>query len=58
MFVVDSIVMTETRYDASSCHYKTTVYNLFFSSKKRNQNDGVMVFVESHFNADFLILII
>lgn len=28
-------------------------YNLFFSSTKRNQNDGVIIFVKNHLKAEF-----
>lgn len=34
-------------------NYEITGYNLYFSTIKRNQNDGVMVFVKHTFNVNF-----
>jgi hypothetical protein len=51
---IDLIVLTETWHDASiHCNYEIDGYNLFFSTIKRNQNDGIMVFVKHTFNVNF-----
>lgn len=46
-------------HDSSSCHYELPGYNLLFSSKKRNQNYGIFLFVKQCLNAklfDFNLL--
>lgn len=50
---IDILVLTETWHNTVSCQYKIAGYNLFFSSTKRNQNDGVIVFIKNHLNVDF-----
>lgn len=50
---IDIIVLTETWHDTISCPYKINGYNILFSNIKRNQNDGVIVFVKQHLSTDF-----
>jgi len=50
---IDILVLTETWHNTISCHYKMAGYNLFFSSTKRNQNDGIIIFVKNHINTEF-----
>jgi len=38
---IDIIVLTETWHNIQSCNYVLDGYSLYFSSIKRNQNDGV-----------------
>jgi len=50
---IDVIVLTETWHNSSSCHYMIPGYNIMFSNTKRNQNDGIILFVKNYLNADF-----
>jgi hypothetical protein len=50
---IDIIILTETWHDPLSCHYELPGYKLMFSSLKRNQNDGIIIFVKQHLTADF-----
>lgn len=43
---LDVIVFTETWHTADNCNYKIPGYKLFVSTHKRNQNDGIMVFIK------------
>jgi exonuclease III len=45
---IDIIVLTETSHNVQSCNYVFDGYSLYFSSIKRNQNDGVMVFAKHY----------
>lgn len=51
---IDVIILTETWHNVLSCNYVLDGYSLFFSSIKRNQNDGVMVFVKHYLNVEFV----
>jgi len=51
---IDIIVLTETWHDVLSCNYVLNGYNLYFSSTKRNQNDGVMVFAKHYLSVEFV----
>lgn len=45
--------LTETWYDSSiHCIYYINGYKLFFSFIKRNQNDGIFVFIKHTFNVE------
>jgi len=50
---IDVIILTETWHDSLSCHFNIPGFNIMFSSSKRNQNDGILLFVKNHLNADF-----
>jgi len=50
---IDIIVLTETWHNVLSCNYAIDGYSLFFSFIKRNQNDGVMVFVKHYLSLEF-----
>ena len=50
---IDIIVLTETWHNVISCNYVLDGYDLYFSSIKRNQNDGVMVFAKHYLNVEF-----
>jgi len=51
---LDIIILTETWHNASNhCNYNIDGYKLFFSTIKRNQNDGIVIFVKNTFNVDF-----
>lgn len=50
---IDIIVLTETWHNSLFCHYMIPGYSILFSSTKRNQNDGIIIFVKNHLNADF-----
>lgn len=50
---IDVIVLTETWHDPCNCKYVIDGYNLYFSMIKRNQNDGIIVFVKQNLNVDF-----
>jgi len=50
---IDVIVLTEMWHDSLFCHYIIPGYSILFSSTKRNQNDGIIIFVKNHLNADF-----
>jgi len=50
---LDIIVLTETWRNVEYCNYSIPGYKLYFSTLKRNQNAGVMVFVKIHLNVVF-----
>jgi len=43
---IDVIVLTETWHDSSKCVYVIDGYNLYYSTIKRTQNYGILVFVK------------
>jgi len=43
---IDILILTETWHDPFSCHYDLPGYKFLFSGKKRNQNDGIIIFVK------------
>lgn len=51
---IDIVILTETWHNAlNHCNYSISGYKLFFSTIKRNQNDGINIFVKNTFNVDF-----
>lgn len=50
---IDIIVLTETWHNIQSCNYVLDDYSLYFSSIKRNQNDGVMIFAKHYLSVEF-----
>lgn len=50
---IDVIVLTETWHDPCNCTFVIDGYNLYFSTIKRNQNDGIIVFVKQNLHVDF-----
>jgi len=50
---IDIIVLTETWHNIQSCNYVLDGYSLYFSSIKRKQIDGVMVFAKHYFSVEF-----
>lgn len=51
-FNLDVIVLTETWHDPKNCIYNIPGYKTFNSNKKRNQNDGIIVFAKQHLDID------
>jgi len=49
---LDVIVFTETWHTADNCNYKIPGYKLYVSTHKRNQNDGIMVFIKEKFSIE------
>lgn len=49
---LDLIVLTETWHDVNFCNFSIHGYNTYFSKLKRNQNDGVIIFIKTHLCAD------
>jgi len=45
---VDIIILTETWHNVEDCVYSISGYNTYFSSVKRNQNDGLTLFVKQN----------
>jgi len=52
-FHLDVIVLTETWHDPKNCIYSITGYKTLYSTTKRNQNDGIIVFAKQHLDIDF-----
>jgi hypothetical protein len=52
-YKIDIIILTETWHDPLSCIYELPRYKLKFSNLKRNQNDGLILFVKQHLTVDF-----
>lgn len=50
---IDVIVQTETWHDPSHCVYVIDGYNLYYTTIKRNQNDGILIFVKNNYYIDF-----
>lgn len=47
-------MLIETWHDALiHCNYVIDGYKLFFSCRKRNQNNGILIFAKLNFNEDF-----
>jgi exonuclease III len=46
---IDVIVLTETWHDVKNCNINVSGYNMFFSKKKRNQNDGIIILIKNSF---------
>lgn len=42
---INIIVLTETWHSVEDCNFKIPGYRLYLSSIKRNQNDGIKVFI-------------
>lgn len=51
-FNLDVIVLTETWHDPNNCSYFIPGYKTFYSTMKRNQNDGIIVFVKHLLDID------
>lgn len=51
-FNIDLIVLTETWHNPENCNYNIPGYNIFYSTKKRNQNDGIIIFAKQHLVID------
>lgn len=47
-FKLDIIVLTETWHDTNSFNMLLPNYNVFFSKKKRNQTDGVIILYKNN----------
>lgn len=45
---LDVIILTETWHTIENCNYRFPGYRLYMSSIKRNQNDGIMVFIREN----------
>jgi len=43
---IDILILTETWHSVMNCVFTIPGYNTYYSSTKRNQNDGVIVFVK------------
>lgn len=43
---IDILILTETWHNVENCVFIIPGYNTYYSSTKRNQNDGVIVFVK------------
>ncbi|XP_022163951.1 uncharacterized protein LOC111029296 [Myzus persicae] len=43
---IDILILTETWHSVENCVFTIPGYNTYYSSTKRNQNDGVIVFVK------------
>lgn len=41
-------ILTETWNNIGDCEYSISGYNTYFSSKKRNQNDRIIIFVKKY----------
>jgi len=52
-FHLDVIVLTETWHDPKNCIYSLPGYKTLYSTTKRNQNDGIIVFAKQHLDIDF-----
>lgn len=51
---IDVIILTETWHNLlNQIFFTIEGYNLYFSSRKRNQNDGIFVYVRNNYNIDF-----
>lgn len=50
--VMDVIILTETWHTIENCNYRIPGYTLYLISTKRNQNDGIMVFIRQNINID------
>jgi len=43
---IDILILTKTWHNVQDCEYTIPDYNTYFSTTKRNQNDGVIIFVK------------
>lgn len=51
---IDVIILTETWHNPLNQNvFEIDGYKLFFSTIKRNQNDGIFIFVRNKYNVDF-----
>lgn len=51
---IDVIILTETWHNPLNQNvFKIDGYKLFFSTIKRNQNDGIFIFVRNKYSVDF-----
>jgi len=46
--ILHVIIFTETWHTVDNCNYKIPGYKLHFSTYKRNQNDGIVVFIKEN----------
>jgi hypothetical protein len=51
---IDNLILTETWHNMADCVYTYTIsgYNTYFSTVKRNQNDGLIIFVNENLTID------
>lgn len=50
---LDVIILTETWHDTNNCNFNINGFQLFHSKVKRNQNDGIIIFIKDNFSVDF-----
>lgn len=49
---LDIIILTETWHNIDLCDFEIPGYRIYFSTVKRNQNDGIIVFTRSHLSVE------
>lgn len=46
---IDILILTETWHNTVDISYNITGYNTYYSLIKRNQNDGIVIFIKKNF---------
>jgi len=50
---LDVIVLTETWHNTNYCNFKINGFQMYHTKVKRNQNDGIIIFIKDNFSVDF-----